>query len=274
MDVITITQLKIFAHHGVLPEETRDGQDFYVNAKLYLDTRAAGESDDLTQSVHYGEVCALITEYMQNHTFQLLEAVAEHTVTEVLNTFPLLRGIELEICKPHAPIPLPFGNVSVTIKRMWHTAYIALGSNLGDKEGYIKEAVEKLREHPNCRVKKVSSLIITKPYGGVEQEDFVNGALELETTLDPVGLLRLLNRIEMEALRERLVRWGPRTLDLDILFYDQEVIDCEKLQIPHIDMANREFVLKPMCEIAPWFRHPITLMTMKEMWECLERLDV
>ena len=272
MDIITITQLKIFAHHGVLPEETRDGQDFYVNAKLYLDTRAAGQSDELTKSVHYGEVCALITEYMQKNTFQLLEAVAENTVTEVLNAFPLLKGMEFEICKPHAPIPLPFGNVSVTIKRMWHRAYIALGSNLGDKEGYIREAVEKLNNHHKCRVKKVSSLIVTKPYGGVEQEDFVNGVLELETLLAPMELLRLLNQLEKEALRERVVHWGPRTLDLDILFYDNEVIDSEELHIPHIDMANREFVLKPMCEIAPWYRHPLPYMTMEEMFERLRRL--
>ena len=272
MDVITITQLKIFAHHGVLPEETRDGQDFYVNAKLYLDTRNAGMSDELTESVHYGEVCQLITEYMQENTFQLLESVAERTVIEVLNTFPLLKGMEFEICKPHAPIPLPFGNVSVTIKRMWHKAYIAFGSNLGDKEGQIHEAIEKLNHHPECRVKKVSSLIVTKPYGGVEQEDFVNGVLELETLLEPLELLKLLNQLEKEAHRERLVHWGPRTLDLDILFYDNEVIDHEKLHIPHIDIANREFVLAPMCEIAPWHRHPLTHLTMEEMLEKLRRL--
>ena len=273
MDVITITQLKVFAHHGVLPEETRDGQDFYVNTKLYLDTRKAGMSDELTQSVHYGEVCQLITEYMQKNTFQLLETVAERTVIEVLNVFPLLKGMEFEICKPHAPIPLPFGNVSVTIQRMWHKAYIALGSNLGDKKGQILEAVEKLNQHPECRVKKVSSLMVTKPYGGVVQDDFVNGALELETLLAPSELLRLLHQLEKEALRERLVHWGPRTLDLDILFYDEEVVDREDLHIPHIDMANREFVLAPMCEIASWFRHPLTKMTMKEMLEQLRRLE-
>lgn len=265
MDYITITQLKVFAHHGVLPEETRDGQDFYVNAKLYLETKEAGDSDDLTKSVHYGEVSELITKFMQENTFQLIEAVAENTAVEVLRAFPLLKGIELEICKPHAPIPLPFGNVSVTIKRMWHTAYIAFGSNIGEKEKYIIEAIDKLKAHKECRVKRVSSLLITKPYGGVEQDDFVNGALELETLLEPEKLLAVLNKIEAEAGRERLIHWGPRTLDLDIIFYDNIILDTDKLHIPHIDMHNREFVLAPLNELIPYHRHPLYNKTVEQM---------
>jgi len=265
MDTITITQLKVFAHHGVFEEERQQGQDFYVNAKLFLDTTDAGDSDDLACSVHYGEVCDLIVEYIQQHTFRLLEAVAENTVTAVLNAFPLLKGMELEICKPHAPIPHPFENVSVTIRRMWHDAYIAVGSNLGDREKTIREGIRALDLHRQCRVKKVSELIITKPYGNVEQDDFLNGVLHLETLLSAHRLLGFLNEVEAQAGRERLVHWGPRTLDLDILFYDHEVIDSPSLHIPHADMAAREFVLAPLCEIAPHIRHPLTGQTVEEM---------
>lgn len=265
MDYITITGLTVFAHHGVYEEETKNGQDFVVNAKLCLDTKEAGDTDDLTKSVHYGEVCELITKFMQENTFLLIERVAEQTALEVLLRYPVLKGIELEICKPQAPIMLPFNNVSVTIKRMWHTAYIALGSNMGDKEAYIKEAVRKLDEHRECKVLKVSSLIKTEPYGGVEQDEFVNGALKLETLLTPQELLKLLNKIENEAGRERTIHWGPRTLDLDILFYDNEIIDTETLHIPHIDMQNRDFVLTPLNELAPHYRHPLSKKTVKEM---------
>lgn len=271
MDYITIRNLKVFAHHGVLEEETRNGQDFYVNAKLYLDTTNAAVTDDLTKSVHYGEVCEWITKFMQENTYQLIESVAHNTVLAVLNRFPLLRGMELEICKPNAPIPLPFENVSVTIKRMWHKAYVAFGSNMGEKEKFILDAIEKIGKNEECRVKKVSSFIATKPYGGVEQEDFINGVMEIETLLTPQKLLVLLNEIEAQAGRERIVHWGPRTLDLDIIFYDKEIIDTDKLQIPHADMHNRDFVLAPLNEIAPSYRHPLIGKTVRELYEDLKK---
>lgn len=265
MDTITITQLKVFAHHGVYEQETINGQDFYINAELRLDLDDAGESDALEKTVNYGKVCDEIVSAMQNNTFRLLEAAARHTILHLFSSFPLLKGIKLEICKPQAPIAHPFGNVSVTMERMWHTAFVALGSNIGDKQHYIEEAVAALAGHEECRVKRVSSLITTPPYGGVAQDDFLNGVLELQTLMTPHRLLDLLHEMEKRAGRERLVHWGPRTLDLDILFYDQQVVDSEKLHIPHMDMANRYFVLKPLCEIAPYVRHPLTGLTVEEM---------
>lgn len=257
MDEIRIDDLEVYAYHGVYPEENEKGQCFYVNAVLYTDTRAAGDADDLQLSTNYGEVCHFITKWMQEHTCRLIEAVAENVAREILLHFPLVNRISLEIRKPQAPIGLPFGSVSVRIERGWHTAYLAVGSNMGDKEGYIRRGIAALREHPQIRVGKVSKLLATKPYGGVEQEDFLNGALELCTLLTPQELLEELHRIEAEAGRERLVHWGPRTLDLDIIFYDRLVYEDENLVIPHVDMQNRYFVLKPLSEIAPNYRHPL-----------------
>lgn len=256
-DEIRIEELKVFAHHGVLPEETRDGQFFYVNAVLYVDTAKAGKTDDLTYSVHYGEVSQFITDWMQENTCLLLESVCEKLAKEILLKYDLIYRIELEIKKPHAPIPLPFGCVSVKVQRSWHKAYIALGSNMGDKEKYIADAVEALEHHPQIVVKKVSDLIVTTPYGGVEQEDFLNGAMEIETLLNPEELLEALHEIENAADRKRTLRWGPRTLDLDILLYDKSVYESETLNIPHVDMQNRRFVLEPMAQIAPWVYHPV-----------------
>ena len=91
--------------------------------------------------------------------------------------------------------------------------------------------------------------------------------------LYPQELLELLNRIEAQAKRERKLHWGPRTLDLDIIFYDNEIIDTQRLTVPHIDMQNRDFVLKPMVQLAPHFRHPIYMLTMKQMLEKLENTD-
>ena len=177
----------------------------------------------------------------------------------------LLEQINLKIEKPWAPIAIPVDSVSVEISRGWHTAYIAIGSNMGDKKGYLDEAVKKLDSHALCKVIKVSDYITTEPYGGIEQDEFLNGALELRTLLYPHELLALLNKIEAEAGRKRTVHWGPRTLDLDILFYDDCVIDTPSLTVPHIDMANRDFVLIPMAQIAPYLRHPVLNCTIGQL---------
>lgn len=264
-DQIRIEELEVYAHHGVYPEENEKGQHFYVNATLYTNTRPAGMADDLRLSTNYGEVCQFITEFMQQHTFQLIETVVEWTAYEVLQHFPLVQGLDLEIRKPEAPIPLPFGSVSVAIHREWHEAYIAVGSNMGDSRGHIAKALGQLEKHKDIQVTKVSGLLETLPYGGVEQENFVNGMFEIRTLLTPEELLRELHKIEASEGRERKIHWGPRTLDLDIIFYDDLVYASEDLVIPHVDMENRYFVLKPLSELAPNFRHPITHKTVAQI---------
>ena len=264
-DQIRIEELEVYAHHGVYPEENEKGQHFYVNATLYTNTRPAGMADDLRLSTNYGEVCQFITEFMQQHTFQLIETVVEWTAYEVLQQFPLVQGLDLEIRKPEAPIPLPFGSVSVAIHREWHEAYIAVGSNMGDSRGHIAKALGQLEKHKDIQVTKVSGLLETLPYGGVEQDNFVNGMFEIRTLLTPEELLRELHKIEASEGRERKIHWGPRTLDLDIIFYDDLIYSSEDLVIPHVDMENRYFVLKPLSELAPNFRHPITHKTVAQM---------
>lgn len=268
-DKIKIQNLEVFANHGVFPEENVLGQKFVVSAVLYTDTRKAGQTDELTASIHYGEVSAFIDRYLKEHTFQLLEKVAESLAEELLLQTKGLQKIRLEIKKPWAPVGLPLETVSVEIEREWHTAYIALGSNIGDSEAYLKEAIDKLDHLPTSRVEKVSSFLVTAPYGVTDQPDFLNGCLKLQTLLYPEELLRELNRIEQEAGRERIIHWGPRTLDLDILFYDQEIIDMPDLHIPHIDLHNRDFVLVPMNQIAPYLRHPVLNQTISQLLDSL-----
>ena len=265
LDEIRIEDLEVFANHGVFPEENVLGQKFLVSAVLYTDTRRAGRTDDLTASIHYGEVCAFIDRYLREHTFKLLERAAESLAEELLLNTQNLRKVRIEIKKPWAPVGLPLKTVSVSIEREWHDVIIALGSNMGDREGYLNGAVEKLNAANGCRVKKISDFIETPPYGVTDQADFLNGCLEMETLMYPHELLDELHRIEKEAGRERIVRWGPRTLDLDIIFYDDLILQDDDLCIPHVEMHKREFVLKPLCGIAPYKRHPVTGKTVKEM---------
>lgn len=162
--------------------------------------------------------------------------------------------------------------MSVTIKREWHTAYIALGSNMGNKAAYLIEAIEQLGQIKGCRIDRVSDFIVTEPYGGVEQDDFLNAVLKMETLMKPEELLIVLHSIEATANRIREIHWGPRTLDLDIIFYDDEIYQSKDLVIPHVDMEHREFVLQPMCQIAPYYMHPVFRKSMKQMYaELLEQ---
>lgn len=270
LDQISIRGLRVFAHHGVYEEETRLGQTFIVNATLYTSTRKGGMRDCLEDTISYADVCQFLTDYLQQNTWKLLEAAVEHTCRALLLRYPLLHKVTLQLEKPSAPIPLPFDSVSVCITRSWHRVFVAMGSNMGDKQGYLDGAVQAMRDDPCMRIKQISTYYVTEPYGDVEQDDFLNAAVELETLYAPDELLDVLHNLEAAAKRERLIHWGPRTLDLDILLYDDLVQDACDLTIPHPDMHNRDFVLKPMAELAPHVVHPIMHKTMQQLLHALE----
>lgn len=267
MDCIRIRNLEVFGHHGVYREENKLGQKFIVCADLYMDTRTAGLSDDIEQSVNYGEVCKLIDKHMREKTFYLIEAAAEDLAKAILLKFDRIERVELEVKKPWAPIGLPIEEVSVKIDRKWHDAYIGLGSNMGDKWDNINEALKKMSLDDDIKVIEVSTLIETRPYGYEEQDDFLNGAVHITTLYSPSELLKCLSEFENLAGRKREIHWGPRTLDLDILFYDDIILDTRELTIPHFDMINRDFVLKPLNEIAPWLRHPVLNKTVAQLYD-------
>ncbi|MCD8090468.1 MAG: 2-amino-4-hydroxy-6-hydroxymethyldihydropteridine diphosphokinase [Clostridiales bacterium] len=257
MDLIKIDDLEIFANHGVYPEENEKGQYFYVSIGIFTDFKAAAERDDLTKTVNYGEVCDFVCDFMTENTFKLIETAADGLAEEILFRFPGAREVYVEIKKPQAPVNHKFGCVSVCTNRKWHRVFIAMGSNMGDKQEYIAYGLKLLKNENAVRLLKVSDLIETEPYGYTEQDTFLNGAAEIETTLEPKELLRLLKEIEESSGREKTFRWGPRTLDLDIIFYDDIITDSPELTILHREMHLRDFVKIPLCQIAPDFVHPV-----------------
>jgi len=136
-------------------------------------------------------------------------------------------------------------------------ALIALGSNLGDRAALLDQAVDQLRLAEGIELRAISRWHGTRAVGGpAEQGEFLNGALLLDTTLSPQALLALLQRTEAAAQRQREIHWGPRTLDLDLLLYDELVLDSDELTIPHPRMMFRRFVMEPAAEVAPWLIHP------------------
>ena len=149
-------------------------------------------------------------------------------------------------------------------------AYLSIGSNLGNRTGYIREALGLLRAEENIRLTRVSSGYETEPVGFTDQEKFINGAVSLETSHGPHALLRILQGIENRLERKRTLRWGPRTVDLDILFFGDVVLDDPVLTIPHPRLTERAFVLFPLSEIAPAQVHPLTGKTVLQHLEALE----
>lgn len=252
---INISNLEVYCNHGLMPEENKLGQKFIISASLYpyLDEI---EDDNIEKTIDYSSVCHEIYNYLKSKTFKLIETAAQKLCEHLLINVNNLQKIELEIKKPWAPIGLSLDYASVKVEKSWHTAYIGLGSNVGDKKSNIETAIKNLEDTFN-KVLKVSDLIITKPYGNTEQNDFLNGALKLKTLLSPFKLLKRLQELENQAKRKHDTHWGPRTLDLDILFYDDLVVSKCDLCIPHIDMQNRYFVLKPLSQICPNIMHPV-----------------
>lgn len=127
--------------------------------------------------------------------------------------------------------------------------YIGIGSNLGDRQSYIDRAIKEINDSANMRVLRVSSIYETRPVSEILQGEFLNGVLEIGTGLDPQDLLRELNAIEKRLGRERAAKNGPRTIDLDILYYGEEVVEEGNLTIPHPEILDRDFVLKGLKEL-------------------------
>lgn len=149
-----------------------------------------------------------------------------------------------------------------------YTAYIGIGSNLGNRQENCQRAIGFLQSN-DLRVTKQSSMYETEPWGVKEQPGFINMAVEVETGLSPQELLGLLKKIENEMGRIHTIKLGPRVIDLDILLYEDKKIDEDGLKIPHPMMHQREFVLKPLSEIAPEKTHPVLLKKIKDLQSLL-----
>lgn len=146
---------------------------------------------------------------------------------------------------------------------MSRRVYLSLGSNLGDREAHLRAALHALQHV--LTVRRVSSLFLTDPVGVTHQPEFANLAVEADTSLEPLELLREVKRVEREVGRRPTFRWGPRVVDLDILLYDDRVLETPELTIPHRELSRRAFALLPLAEIAPDVRHPVERRTISDL---------
>ena len=275
-DQIIIHNLEVFCNHGVYKEENVLGQKFLVDVVIYTDNRMAGLSDRLEDSINYGEVCRLIENIMKQQNDKLIERVAERIASGILRKYSPVDSVDVEVKKPWAPVMRHIEYASVKIHRGRHRAYIGLGSNMGDREEYLKQAIIAIDSLEDVRVCQQASIRETEPYGYLDQDPFLNTVISLETLLEPEELLAKMMQIEKEAGRTREIHWGPRTLDLDILLYDDQVLTSPDLVIPHPGIEKRSFVLDPLCEIAPYEVHPLLkkrFITLKEELDLTEKSE-
>lgn len=261
MDKIYINNLEFIGFHGVFSEEKKLGQKFLVSLELTVDTREAGKTGDLTKSVHYGLVAQDVEKLFLEKSIDLIETCAENIAEMILKKYELVKEVKVIVKKPWAPLQMHFENVAVEITRKWHRVYLSLGSNIGNKRKNLLEAIRKIGELENTEVVKSSTILETEPFGYLEQDNFLNTCLEVKTLMTAQEFLKEILQIELDMGRVREIKWGPRIIDIDILFYDKEIIEEDNLAVPHPWICEREFVLDPLSEIAPNYIHPLEKKT-------------
>jgi dihydroneopterin aldolase/2-amino-4-hydroxy-6-hydroxymethyldihydropteridine diphosphokinase len=246
-DRIVLRGLRARGFHGVLPAERRDGQDFLVDAELEVDVRAAAASDALADTVDYGTLAQRLHDIVTGEPVDLIEKLASVLATACLAD-PKVHAATVTVHKPSAPIPLPFGDVSVRVRRERVPAVFSLGSNLGDRLEHLSAGLAVLGSL--VAIRAVSPVYETAPVGGPEQGAYLN-AVVLAGVADPDTALAAAHAAEQSRLRERGVRFGPRTLDVDVIAVDGVVSDDPRLTLPHPRAHERGFVLAPWADVEP-----------------------
>jgi dihydroneopterin aldolase/2-amino-4-hydroxy-6-hydroxymethyldihydropteridine diphosphokinase len=257
-DHIDLVGVRAWGHHGVLPHETEAGQEFTADVRLWLDTRPAAAADALGRTVNYAEVADVIVQGIHSGPHLLIETLANQLASQVLASPVLVRRVELTVHKPSAPIPHPFADVAVRVVRdaAPTTAVLALGTNIGDREDHLRRALDLLEAADGVDVIATGPVIETDPVGGVEQAAFLNSVVCVRTTRGPWELLELAHVLEADARRVREIRWGPRTLDVDVLTFGDLVQDDPDLTLPHPRVHERAFALAPWDRMDPSARVP------------------
>lgn len=291
LDRIAVEGITATGYHGVFEEEKREGQTFVADVVAHASTRKAAAADALELTINYAQIAQRVYDVLAGEPFDLIETVAERCALAVLD-MDGVHCVDVRIHKPQAPIPVPFADASVTIRRdirtggLWADkrvgssagdpqdpldfspsvrakdaldhrplqpipALLAFGGNLGDAELTLREAVAQIGRIPGIHVKSTSKLVKTPPAGGPPQPDYLNAVVRIETMLSPREVLAACHGIEMVHGRERIVRNGPRTLDIDLIDYDGMSASAADLAVPHPRAKDRSFVLVPW-----WWMEP------------------
>ncbi len=275
---IFIKNLRLYGYHGVREYEKKNGQFFVFNISVYIkDTDFAG-NDRLEKTISYSDVIKKIREINNSQSFDLLETFCQSLACSIIGMSELVERADVAIEKPTPPIEEKLDAVGVGYsiksddkvtsitdlnklfkekgqeKSKKFSAFLSVGSNMGDRKANIKKALRLIKDNPSVDIKKISSLYETGPMYLTDQNNFYNIAVQIavRNEMGPFQLLGLIKGIEYYMGRKKTEkRYGPRPIDIDILFFNSEEIESDILQIPHPRISERRFVLVPLCEIAP-----------------------
>lgn len=265
---IIIKNLRLFGYHGVNDDEKIKGQEFLFNINIFLDKDVIDEkmflkSDNIKNTVNYSEVISIIKDINSNQRFNLLEALVRTIAKKILFFSPLIKKVIVRVDKTSPPIVEKIESAGVrtevckeTIKneKKMKRVFLSLGSNMGDREKNLRDAVKEIGKNKRIEIINISSIYETEPMYLKKQDWFYNIAIEVivESGFDPFEMLGYLKSIEYSMGRSGdYKKNGPRIIDIDILYFDSVEITSEFLIIPHPEIAVRKFVLMPLNELEP-----------------------
>ncbi len=274
---IIIKNLNIFGYHGVKEIEKKNGQNFRYNIEILLNKdnflSENKNEDNLENTLNYSEVIKIVKDINNNHRFNLLETLAQTITDRIFEISPLAEKVSVKIEKTSPPIKENIDSVGIEYNRDKKNIessgssnkkslsenggidiYISLGSNIGKREDNLRKAVDLINSNPGIKIIKVSSIYETEPMYLKEQNSFYNIVLQarVDKKVGPFEFMGFLKGIEYYMGRKRSdKKYGPRIIDLDLLFYGEMSIESDFLTVPHPRIAERKFVLIPLSEIAP-----------------------
>ncbi len=271
---INIKDLKLFGYHGVKQEEKTSGQNFLFNISVDIAKdsfeKDGSYQDNILDTVNYSEIITLVKEINSKNRFNLLETFSEVLAEKIISYSPLILKVKVRIEKISPPIKESIGSVGVELELERNPnshdyepkiskksiVFLSLGSNLGDREKNLRDAVKKLRVNQNLDVISISSIYETEPMYVENQEYFYNIVVKaaIKSAYSAFELLGYAKKIEFDLGRKSTyARYGPRTIDVDILTFDELKIDSDLLALPHPKIFERNFVLVPLAEVSPDF---------------------
>ncbi len=256
MDRIELSGIRAVGIIGVLTEERRRAQPFEIDLAIEMDLSEAGRTDELKHTYNYGPPLEMVQRIVTEEGHELLERVAARIIEEIMKD-ARVDAVEVVVRKVRPPVPVDVDTTAVrlhrtrqessTLQRDPVRAFIAMGSNVGDRRATLINAIRSTPE-----VTRVSGCFETEPIGGPHgQNPHLNVVVEVETRLDPFALLAHCQRLERAAGRIRTVKDGPRTLDVDVILYGDVHVASGELTVPHPRMHERRFVLTPLADLAP-----------------------
>jgi len=263
---ILIKDLNLFGYHGVKESEKKDGQNFRFNIEILINKGSFLNDDSIENTLNYSEAIKLIKRINSSERFNLLETFSQTIAEDIMKISPLVEKVMVRIEKTSPPIKENLKSVGVEYvlgrkreekdksKNKKVDVFLSLGSNVGDRENNLRKAVDMIGDNPHINILEVSSIYETEPMYLKDQNSFYNVVLQAHTGIElgPFEMMGFLKGIEFGFGRKRTKKkYGPRIIDIDLLYYGEIVIESDFLTLPHPGIEERKFVLVPLSEIAP-----------------------